>query len=146
MPDISGRENSKWWNYSPWENRNMVSVSGRKYDDDEMAKLIAAGKLTHGEIARRLGVCRKTVCRIVHGRSRPELQKKINAAKRTAMNKRDRAGVRWFKSRIFGHIKIALEGDGEDARKSREYILDLFLENFGGPCDDPAPQDEEYCQ
>jgi len=99
-----------------------------KYDDDKMVELIAAGELTHGEIAKRLGVNRVTVWRIIHGQSRPDLQSRVDGAVRGFSREARRLGSRWLKSLISKHIKVGLEGDGETARRCREFMVNLCLE------------------
>ena len=106
----------------------MVSSRGRKYDDDKMVELIAAGELTRGEIAKRLGVNRVTVWRIIHGQSRPDLQGRLDGAVRGFSREARRVGGRWLKSLIDKHVKVGLEGDGETARRCREFVINLFCE------------------
>ena len=100
-----------------------------KYDEDKMVELIAAGQLTHGEIAKRLGVNRVTVWRIIHGRSRPDLQDRVDGVISGLGREARRLGVGWLKPLVARHIKVGLEGDGETARRCREFAINLF---FGG--------------
>jgi len=107
----------------------MVSSRGHTYDDDEMVELIAAGQLTHGEIAKRLGVSRGTVWRIMHGQSRPDLQGRVDGVVSGFGRDAWRLGVRWLKALVTRHIKVGLEGDGETARKCREFLVNMFVED-----------------
>ena len=47
------------------------------YDEDLLVELIAGGGVSHTEIAEKVGISRRTVWRIAHGHSRPDLQRKI---------------------------------------------------------------------
>ncbi len=47
------------------------------YDENLLVELIADSELTHGDIAERVGVSRRTVWLIANGRSRPDLQQQI---------------------------------------------------------------------
>ena len=107
----------------------MVCSRGRTYDDDKMVELIAAGHLTHGEIAKRLGVSRVTVWRIIHGQSRPDLQGRVDGVISGFSLEARRMGARWLKSLLTKHIKVGLEGDGETARRCREFVINLFFED-----------------
>ncbi|MBC8868051.1 MAG: hypothetical protein H8E44_01470 [Planctomycetes bacterium] len=93
-----------------------------------MVELIAAGELTHGEIAERLGVNRVTVWRIIHGQSRPDLQVRVDGAVSGFSREARRLGARWLKALIGKHVKVGLEGDGETARRCREFVINLFFE------------------
>ena len=106
----------------------MVSSRRSTYDDDKMVELIADGELTHGEIAKRLGVNRVTVWRIIHGQSRPDLQVRLDGAISGFSREARRVGSRWLASLITKHIKTGLDGDGETARRCREFMVNLFFE------------------
>ena len=106
----------------------MVSSRKSAYDDDKMVELIAAGELTHGEIAKRLGVNRVTVWRIIHGQSRQDLQGRIDGVISGFSREARRIGVRWLKALLTKHIRVGMEGDGETARRCREFVINLFFE------------------
>ena len=97
------------------------------YDEDLMVELIACGDVTHGEIAERVGVSRRTVWRIVHGHSRPDLQRKIADTVDGYRRETIRMAAKWMKPLLSKQIKVALEEDGETSRKCREFLLKTFM-------------------
>ena len=98
-----------------------------KYDEEMMVELVAAGGLSHGEIAERLGVSRRTVWRIANGLSRPDLQKKIAAVAEGYRQAAIRQASRHMGALLEKQVEVALSGDGETARKSREFLLKTFV-------------------
>jgi len=97
------------------------------YDEDLLVELIACGELSQTEIARRVGVSRRTVWRIANGQSRRDLQTKIADTVEGIRQATIRLAARWMKPLLQKQIEVALEGDGETARKSREFLLKTFL-------------------
>ena len=108
------------------------------YDDDKMVELIAAGELTPGEIAKRLGVNRVTVWRIIHGKSRPDLQGRLDDAVIGYVVEARRVGVRWLRKLIEKHAAVGFECEGETARKCREFVINLSSETI-------EPRDDGVC-
>jgi transcriptional regulator with XRE-family HTH domain len=96
-------------------------------NEDMLVELIAAGELTQARIAERVGVSRRTVWRIANGLSRPDLQPKIAAVVEGYRQAAIRAAARHMKALIEKQIQVALEGDGETARKCREFLLKTFM-------------------
>jgi len=111
-----------------------------RYDEDQLVEWIACGQLSQSEMARRLGVNRRTVWRIANGLSRPDLQLKVDAAIEGIRHEARRQGARWLKALVTRHIKVALEEDGETARKCREYLLDRFLVPDDAPAQPRSPR------
>ncbi len=98
-----------------------------KYDEDLLVELIACGEVTQTEIAERVGVSRRTVWQIANGHSRPDLQTKIADTVEGFRQETIRMAARWLKPLLTKQIKVALEGDGETARKCREFLLKTFM-------------------
>jgi len=96
-------------------------------NQDMLVELIAEGELTHGQIAERVGVSRRTVWKIANGLSRPDLQRKIAATVEGYRQAAIRAAARHMKALIEKQVEVALEGDGETARKCREFLLKTFM-------------------
>ena len=94
---------------------------------DMLVELIAAGELSQRRIAERVGVSRRTVWRIANGLSRPDLQRKIAAVVEGYRQAAIRTAARHMKSLIEKQVEVALQGDGETARKCREFLLKTFM-------------------
>ena len=97
------------------------------YDEDLLVELIAGGDVSQTEIAEKVGVSRRTVWRIANGLSRPDLQTKIAATVEGIRQATIRMAAKWMKPLLHKEIKTALEGDGETARKCREFLLKTFM-------------------
>ena len=97
------------------------------YDEDLLVELIACGDVSQTEIAERVGVSRRTVWRIANGHSRPDLQQKIADTVEGFRQATIRMAAKWMKPLLSKQIKVALEGDGETARKCREFLLKTFM-------------------
>ena len=106
-----------------------------KYDEDVLVELIADGELTHGEIAERIGVSRRTVCLIANGHSLPDLQQQIADTTEGYRQGTIRLASKHMQALMLKQIKVALEGEGETARKAREFLLKNFMQVFA---DEPA--------
>ncbi|MBL7221771.1 MAG: helix-turn-helix transcriptional regulator, partial [Phycisphaerae bacterium] len=79
------------------------------------------------QIAERVGVSRRTVWRIANGQSRPDLQTKIADTVEGIRQATIRLAARWMKPLLQKQIEVALAGEGETARKAREFLLKTFL-------------------
>ena len=97
------------------------------YDEDLLVELIACGDVSQTEIAERVGVSRRTVWRIANGHSRPDLQTRIADTVEGIRQATIRLAAKWMKPLLHKQIKVALEGDGETARKCREFLLKTFM-------------------
>ena len=98
-----------------------------KYDEDLLIELIAEDRLSHSEIAEKVGVSRRTVWRIANGQSRPDLQKKLSAVAEGYRQAVIRLAAKHMEKLLKKQMKVALEEDGETARKSREFLLKTFM-------------------
>ena len=97
------------------------------YDEDLLVELIADGELSHEKIAEQVGISRRTVWRIANSRFRPDLQQKIADTVEGYRQATIRLAVKHMKPLLEKQIKTALEGDGETARKAREFLLKAFV-------------------
>ena len=71
----------------------MTKKTRRKrkdYDDGLLVELIARGDMTNKQIAQRIGISQPQVCDISAGRSRPDLQPRINVAARSYLRQAKR--------------------------------------------------------
>ena len=96
-------------------------------NEDMLVKLIAEGRLSHGRIAERVSVSRRTVWRIANGLSRADLQPKIAAVMEGHRQAAIRTAAAHMKSLIEKQVEVALTGEGETARKCREFLIKTFI-------------------
>ncbi len=97
------------------------------YDEDLLVELIACAEVPQIEIAKRVGISRRTVWRIANGLSRQDLQRKIADTIEGFRQETIRMAARWMKPLLAKQIKVALEGDGEISRRCREFLLKTFM-------------------
>lgn len=101
--------------------------SRKPYDDDELVRLIASGAQTYDQIGRSLGLGGKYVGKIARGECRPHLQPRIRAAISEVVNEARRAVYGFGRSLALAHIRLAMAGDKEPARKARQFLLARVL-------------------
>ncbi len=104
-------------------------------------ELIACGQLTLSQIARRLGVHRDTVGRIMAGRTHPELQPLIDEAQRRYRDQARRLGSKWSVQIVTKQIKVGLEDNGWVGLRARQDLLDRFLSPEDDSHRHPDPAD-----
>jgi len=120
----------------------MASKRRAEYDEDLLIELIAEGDMSYRQIAEKTGICWSMVSRIARGERRQELQDRIAAAVEGHRARARRLGVRLLASLVDKHIRDGVEGDGETARKCREYAMNQFLnppEDAGEDADGQNP-------
>jgi hypothetical protein len=108
-----------------------------KYDEDMMVELIANGELSHAKIAEQLDVSRRTVWRIANGLSRPDLQRKITDTVEGMRQATIRFAARHMDNLLEKQMEVAL-GEGETARKSREFMIKTFMVTIPAQADKVA--------
>jgi DNA-binding XRE family transcriptional regulator len=104
-------------------------------NEDLLVELIADSELTHGEIAERVGVSRRTVWLIANGRSRPDLQQQIADTVEGYRQAAIRLAAKHMRVLLEKQIQVALADNGETSRKAREFLLKNFMNALG---DEPA--------
>jgi transcriptional regulator with XRE-family HTH domain len=114
-------------------------MAGRdRYDEQLLVELMAEGSLSQKEIARRVGVTQTTISRIATGRSRPDLYKRICTLRGpTERDKAMHTGSDYIRALLLTQLKVAMDQQGETARKCREYLLNKLL--FTGKKPGPRP-------
>ena len=95
------------------------------YDEELLVNLLAQGHLSFRKIAAEVGLSLSMVSDIAHGRKRKDLHDRISGAVEDDHRraKRLRSSSAW--AIMKAHIKQGLEGEGEPARLSREFVLRL---------------------
>jgi len=117
----------------------MRSKKRLEYNDDLLIELIVRSGLSYKKIARRIGISQTTVHHIASGLRRPDLQQRLRDAFEEFRAEIRRLGDGYLKRLLKMHIQHGLNGDGESARKSREYVMDKFLD----PPKEPEKPPEE---
>lgn len=98
-----------------------------KYDEELLVELLARDHLTHREVARRVGVSESLVSQICSGKARPDLHERIGQWLSTRRDDALRAGQTFIRPLLMTQLKVAMEEDGETARKCREFLLNRLL-------------------
>jgi len=114
-------------NCQPFTNCQVLRRKTTMYDEDLLVELIAESELTHGEIAQRVGVSRRTVWLIANGRSRPDLQQQIADTVEGYRQAAIRLAARHMRVLLEKQIQVALADNGETSRKAREFLLKNFM-------------------
>ena len=114
------------------------------FDRHLAVELIASGQLTLSQIARRLGVHKTTVSRIVAGRSHPELQGLIREAERQYRDQARRLGVKWSPQIVMKQIQVGLKNNGWVGLRARQDLLDRFLSPEDHSDGYPPPAERDF--
>ena len=103
-----------------------LSHRHKEYDDDRLVQLIAAGSVSHANIAAEIGIDKSMISRIARGEARPDLQPRIGALVRGRRDEFERLAAAVLKPALVKHARVAIEADGETGRKARQHIIDTF--------------------
>jgi len=96
------------------------------YDEDLLVQLLVEGTLSYRKIADRVGASRTTVSNISRGRSRPDLYERICQLVEDTHRRTRRRAAASIEAVYEKYLAIALESEGETARKACEFILKTF--------------------
>ena len=100
----------------------MVSMK-HKYDDERLVELIVEKRHTHAQIAEMLGISESLVKKISCGLRRPELQRRMWDVENGLMGDARRLAARYARGLVSRQIEQGLAGEGEAARRAREFVL-----------------------
>jgi len=115
------------------------------YDDDEVVEEIARGVKSYTEIAAEQGCTRQCISQIARGRRRKELHRRIMELQEGYLLQVRRLAVACAVQAMAVHIREGLEGEGETARRCREYVMNHVLGKPGGPVPSlPEAKPEEF--
>ncbi|MCE5277439.1 MAG: hypothetical protein ABFD92_14290 [Planctomycetaceae bacterium] len=114
------------------EDMPLRSRKQAEYDDDELVEMLACRVLTQRQIAERLGLSLRYLRAVSCGEKRPELQPRILEAIGRHRELARRKGIGYLEPLLDRQAQVAMEGDGETARKAREYMISMFIDE-GGP-------------
>ncbi|MCY2926094.1 MAG: hypothetical protein NT031_11750 [Planctomycetota bacterium] len=94
-----------------------------EYDDEALVDMISEGQLTYRAIAERLGVSESLVKKIAQGRKRKDLTRRLWEAENGILTEARRIGARYARNLVMEQVRLGLTGEGEPARRAREFLL-----------------------
>ncbi|MCY2924556.1 MAG: hypothetical protein NT031_03815 [Planctomycetota bacterium] len=94
-----------------------------EYDDDVLVEMIAEGQLTYRAIGERLGISESLVKKIARGRKRKDLARRLWDAESGILTEARRIGARYARNLVMEQVRLGLTGEGEPARRAREFLL-----------------------
>jgi DNA-binding CsgD family transcriptional regulator len=97
------------------------------YDDEELVELIAEGQLTYRAIGERVGISEGLVKKIAQGRRRKDLARRLWDTEDGILTEARRIGSRYARSLIMEQVRLGLTGEGEPARRAREFVLKFTM-------------------
>ena len=97
------------------------------YDEDLLVRLIAESRLTCRQIAEQVHISHQMVSDISRGTKRRDLYERICQQVEAAHRRAQRRAADSLWDLVDKHVKEALEGTGETARKCREFLIRTFL-------------------
>jgi len=97
------------------------------YDDDLLVALLAEGRISYRRIAEQVGISHTQVSRIARGLSRRDLYDRMCTLVEDANRRTRRLAAGYLTAIVARHVKLAIEGTGEPARRSREFLIRIFL-------------------
>ncbi|HOD84721.1 MAG: hypothetical protein BWX88_03771 [Planctomycetes bacterium ADurb.Bin126] len=95
----------------------------KDYDESALILALAAASESAAAVARRLGLSPRYVQKIAARQARLDLQPRIAAARRSLDDELRRQAVPFARELLAHHIRLGLAGDGETARRCREFVL-----------------------
>lgn len=123
-------------------------MDGHKYayDDEEMVELIAEGQMTYAQIAAKLGVSESLVKKVARGARRRELLRRIWDVEDGMLSESRRMGSKYARNLMMEQVRLGLSGEGEPARRAREFVLKFAASTRGKRSDLPAPLPPPWMQ
>ncbi|MCY2931305.1 MAG: hypothetical protein NTV86_17820 [Planctomycetota bacterium] len=109
------------------EKAGVMICEPRGYDDEELIGLLAGGRASYQQIAQQVGIEARTVAAIARGSERPELQEEVERASVEMVRQVRRLARSYARNLLNAHLTEAIKGQGEPARKAREFLLDRLL-------------------
>lgn len=97
------------------------------YDDEVLVELIAEGQLTYRAIGQRVGISEGLVKKIAQGRRRKDLARRLWDTEDGMMTEARRIGSRYARNLIMEQVRLGLTGEGEPARRAREFVLKFTM-------------------
>lgn len=93
------------------------------YDDDALVDMISDGQMTYKAIGQKLGISEVLVKQIAQGRRRKELGQRLWDAENGILAETRRIATHYARNMLMEQIRLGLRGEGEPARRAREFVL-----------------------
>ncbi|MCY2926781.1 MAG: hypothetical protein NT031_15355 [Planctomycetota bacterium] len=93
------------------------------YDDDALVEMISDGQMTYKAIGQKLGISEVLVKQIAQGRRRKELGQRLWDAENGILAETRRIATHYARHMLMEQIRLGLRGEGEPARRAREFVL-----------------------
>ncbi|MFW5840277.1 MAG: helix-turn-helix domain-containing protein [Planctomycetota bacterium] len=97
------------------------------FDEDRLVELLAEGQLSQVRIAEQVGICQGTVSRIASGQIRPDLARRVEQLRARRLDQAVHLAEQHARSLLVKQLQVAIQEQGETARKAREYLLGHLL-------------------
>ena len=110
---------------TPTEPKHASAAKG-PYDDDLLVRLLVEGHLSYRKIADLAGTTAMTVSHVARGVTRRDLHERICQAVEDAQRRTRRRAAASLEAVYEKYLALALESEGETARKACEFILKTF--------------------
>ena len=117
---------------------------GRKrlnYDDEALVEMISDGQMTYKAIGQKLGISEILVKQIAQGRRRKELGQRLWDAENGILAEARRIATQYARNMVMEQIRLGLRGEGEPARRAREFILKFAVSSRPRRDDVPGQRD-----
>jgi len=98
----------------------------KAYDADVLVRLLAEGRLSHRDIAEKVAVSASFVSQVSRGVRRHDVYLRVCNAVEAAHRRVERLVSDNMAALVEAHLKEALEGTGETARRCREFLIKTF--------------------
>jgi len=102
------------------------------YDGNELILDVIEGELQYQEIAAKHGFSAEGLTDLLTGRSRPALKARLDMARESAAQAVRRVGMGHLMALFRAEAAASRKGDSRRARKCREFILDLAMDEDEG--------------
>ncbi|MCY2931290.1 MAG: hypothetical protein NTV86_17745 [Planctomycetota bacterium] len=111
------------------------------YDDEALVEMISEGQMTYKAIGQKLGISGVLVKLIAQGRRRKELGQKFWDAENGILAEARRIAAQYARHMLMEQIRLGLRGEGEPARRAREFVLKFAVSARPRRADVPGQKD-----
>ncbi|MCY2930603.1 MAG: hypothetical protein NTV86_14110 [Planctomycetota bacterium] len=112
-----------------------------QYDDEALVEMISEGQMTYKAIGQELGISEILVKQIAQGRRRKELGQRLWDAENGIVAEARRIALQYARHMVMEQIRLGLRGEGEPARRAREFVLKFAVSSRPQRKDLPGQKD-----